>query len=364
MLTRWEEKIDMKYGILTYHNIPNYGAILQAYALCAELRKLGTECEIIDYRCENIEKRELSLPQYSNPVKELAYRYFIWPHKKKQIRECVNFLQNFYSRQQYTRNTIQQSNNQYDAFISGSDMIWNFEVNGNDTSYFLDFTTEDKKRISFASSIGGSWTGTQINKAKEALKRYQAISVREKDTCEIIYNQLGIPCEVVCDPTMLLTPSEWFKLTTPVEIQNYVVVYFPYKEILTAAELYAGKTGKQLIILGTVFPWKKKNYKTIYSPQQWMSYIKYADAVFTDSYHGLLFSLYFNRPVWTNNKNNRIATLLKELQLENCYIENDPKFCNQIDYKICNEILEKKREKSINYLCRSLKEAENNAHKN
>lgn len=345
----------MKCGIMTYHNIPNYGAILQAYALCAAIRKLGMDCEIIDYQCNNILKRELSLPQYSNPVKVLAYKYFIWPHKQEQIKECVNFLQKFYSKRNYTKSTIQQANNQYDIFISGSDMIWNFDVNGNDTSYFLDFTEESKKRISFASSVGGIWTDAQGKKAKEELKRYQKVSVREEDTCNLIRNQLGIPCEVVCDPTMLLNSSEWAEFTNPVEDKNYVVVYFPYDEILAAAKKYAEKSGKRLIVLGKAFPGKGKNYKTIYSPQQWMSYIKYSDAVFTDSYHGLLFSLYFNRPVWTNNKNNRIATLLQALGLETCYIENDPDFNNQINYKVCNEILTQKRTESIDYLRRSLR---------
>lgn len=351
----------MRYGILTYHHIPNYGAVLQAYALCAAIRKLGYDCEIIDYQCENIVKRELSIPQYSNPIKRAAYQCFIWPHQKRKTKECVDFLQKFYSRQHYTKDTIGEADRQYDVFISGSDMIWNLDVNGGDMSYFLDFVGAPHKRLSFASSVGDVWSEEQCSKIEEALKHYQWISVREFDTCEKIRNQFGLPCEVVCDPTMLLEASEWSKFTFSVPENNYVLVYFPYDEILTTARKYAKKEGKKLIILGTTYPWKSNDYKTIYSPQEWMSYIKYADAVFTDSYHGLLFSLYFNRPVWTNNRNNRLAMLLKELEIEKCYIEEDPLFQHTINYEICNKKIWKKRTASIKFLQKELGETKSNA---
>lgn len=352
----------MRYGILTYHQIPNFGAVLQAYALCAAIRKLGLDCEIIDYRCENIVKRELSVPKYSNLIKRMAYKCFIWPHQKRKTEECVDFVRNFYSRQRYTRQTIEEANRQYDVFISGSDMIWNLDVNGGDMSYFLDFVSAPHKRLSFASSVGDVWSEEQCPKIKEALKCYQWISVREFDTCEKIKSQFGLPCEVVCDPTMLLKASEWSKFTLPVRENNYVLVYFPYDEILAAAKRYAKENGKKLIILGTAYPWKSNGYKTIYSPQEWMSYIKYADAVFTDSYHGFLFSLYFNRPVWTNNKNNRLAMLLKELEIEECYIEKDSLFQHMINYEICNKKIEQKRMASMKCLQKELGETKNNAH--
>ena len=84
----------MRYGILTYHQIPNYGAVLQAYALCAAIRKLGYDCEIIDYQCENIVKRELSIPQYSNPIKRAAYQCLFGRTKKEKPRNVLTFCKN------------------------------------------------------------------------------------------------------------------------------------------------------------------------------------------------------------------------------------------------------------------------------
>ena len=88
----------------------------------------------------------------------------------------------------------------------------------------------------------------------------------------------------------------------------------------------------------------------IYSPQEFLSYIYYADAVFTDSYHGILFSMYFNKQFWTNNKGNRILSLLDYLDLKHCLIENDKEFKNIVQYSDVNIKLDKLRNSGINYL--------------
>ncbi len=346
----------MKYGILTYHNIPNIGAVLQAYALCTKLRALGVDCEIIDYRCENIIKREIAPPQYKNPVKKIGYTLFFKKKKEEKIRQCQSFVEKYYSSQTYTKDTIKDANLKYDGFISGSDMIWNLEINGGDFSYFLDFAGDEKKKFSYASSVGAQWHTDSLDKVQNLLRRYDFISVREADTKNVIEKQFWLQCDVVCDPTMLLSMAEWDRYTTPVKEKNYVLVYFPYRDILNAAKSYAKKTGKKLIIMGMNWPWKSKDYKQIYSPQQWLSYIKGADAVFTDSYHGLLFSLYFQRQVWTNNHGSRSMDLLKELDLTKRFIENDPKFMDEISYGECNQKIERMREKSSEYLLNALKE--------
>lgn len=77
----------MKYGILTYHNIPNIGAVLQAYALCIKLREFGVDCEIIDYQCENIIQRELKAPYFLNPIKRLVYKLV---YEKKKRKKFIN----------------------------------------------------------------------------------------------------------------------------------------------------------------------------------------------------------------------------------------------------------------------------------
>ena len=84
----------MRYGILTYHQIPNYGAVLQAYALCAAIRKLGYDCEIIDYQCENIVKRELSIPQYQILSNGQRINALFGRTKKEKLRNVLTFCKN------------------------------------------------------------------------------------------------------------------------------------------------------------------------------------------------------------------------------------------------------------------------------
>jgi hypothetical protein len=95
-----------------------------------------------------------------------------------------------------------------------------------------------------------------------------------------------------------------------------------------------------------------KNYEilTPQSPIEWLSYLKNADAVFTDSYHGLLFSLYFRVPFWTSNYGNRIESILSLLGLENRKIKNDENLKSIIDFNSVENKIESLRNDSIRYI--------------
>lgn len=340
----------MKYGIMTYHNIPNFGAILQAYSLCKVINELGYECDVIDYECQNIVKRELEYHGSGNAIKLALHRVFSWPHVEKKILQCQEFARQYYSKEKYTLKTIPKANKMYDGFISGSDMIWNLDVNGYDYSYFLDFANEGKKKIAYGSSIGDCWKDTDKRKIKNLLEQYDAVSVREEDTSCYIREAFGLPCKWVADPTMLLPTPFWESCTTPVKEKEYVIVYFPSDHLIETAKEYCKLHNKKLIVLRVMLPWKRKGSKILYSPNEWLSYLKDADAVFTNSYHGLLFSLYFNKPVWTDNQSNRVQALLKRLNLECCNLKNDTTCSNVIDYRQCNKLIQSFREDSLEYL--------------
>lgn len=349
----------MKYGILTYHNIPNFGAVLQAYALCKKLRSMGADCEIIDYTCQNILLRELSPHQNDSFLKCLAYRIFIWPKEKKKIARCQDFVREYYSKQSYTKENIIEANQMYDCFISGSDMIWNLDVNGRDFAFFLDFAKGDKRRFSYGSSVDGTWPEADLGRIGGYLQDYKGISVRERDTCDTIRECFGLVCRTVCDPTMLIEAETWKSMAAPVKETGYVLVYFPYREILAAAQKYAKLHHKSLVVVDNCYPWKGKDHRILYGPEEWISYIQKADAVFTDSYHGFLFSLYLERPVWTNNKGSRLRDLIERCGLQNCLIENDLDFTNEIDFSQANACLNSLRSQSEEYLQAMLDAGEN-----
>ena len=147
----------MRIGILTFHNIPNVGALLQAYALCLTFRSLGVDCDLIDYTCSNIKERELTFHPTGNALKDLILKLFVYPKTVLKIKACQQFMidRRCYSNIRYTKDTLPDANSRYDAFISGSDMIWNLSVTDYDWTYFCDFVDDDKKKYAYGSSIGG-----------------------------------------------------------------------------------------------------------------------------------------------------------------------------------------------------------------
>lgn len=344
----------MKYGILTYHNIPNIGAILQAQALCEFIRSRGFDCDIVDYTCDNIVKRELEFHPLSNPLRNCLSKYY-WRKTEKKIERCNKYIRSLHllSARKYNRNTISEANKVYDAFISGSDMIWNLNVNGNDYSYFLDFAKSDKIKLAFASSIGAKWTDEELQKVLPLLKIYHSISVREKSTNEDI-KALGISSSHLCDPTLLIEPAKWKSIAKPFPIKKYVLVYFPTKELIKKAEQYAKSHSLAVVIISQGIPtfgvkkvWPK-------DPPEWLGLFLNADAVFTNSFHGILFSFYFEKQVWTANYGNRITSILESLNLPNCRLDIDKNLTNPIDYKHCRERLFQIREKSQEYIVKTL----------
>ena len=341
----------MNIGILTFHNIPNIGAVLQAYSLCSALRDLGAECEIIDYTCDNIRKRELDFRSTGNYIRDIFYRLFVWPKTKKKIEACQQFMKKHkaYSNIKYTHNSLDKTNDSYDAFISGSDMIWNLDVTSHDWSYFLAFVREDKPRYAYGSSIGAKWDSIDIPKVRLLLNQYTSIGVRENDTCAYL-NTIGLKAKLVCDPTLLICKDQWAKMAARPKESCYVLVYFPSDININAAKKYASAHNLSVIVMN----WARTIPGVINvsptSPEQWIGYIMYSDAVFTGSYHGLLFSIYFEKPVWTDNYSNRVQSLLDRLQIASNRLDDDIALNTVIDYTRVTLLVNEFRGESIEYL--------------
>lgn len=347
----------MKIGILTFHNIPNIGAMLQAYALCKTLRNLGYSCDIIDYSCAPIIERELQFHSTHNIAKDCLLKLFVWPNKQKKIKQCSEWMNRagIISPQKYNRENIKDSVAEYDVFISGSDMIWNLEITKHDYTFFQDFVTSDKKQISYASSIGGTWKDCDLEKVHQLLSRYSAIAVRESDTNQKLI-ELGLNSNVVADPTLLLTTDDWWKLAqeSPAKYTNYVLVYFPTRQLIKNAQQYAKQRGLKVVVIN----WDFHQFGVINAqpntPSDWVSLFCHASAVFTNSYHGLLFGMYFCKPLWTANYGNRLTSMLGYVDQLGALIKNDPQLKNKIDYTMCHRKIDALRKESINYLKEAL----------
>ena len=201
-------------GILTFHNTTNFGASLQAYSLCKAIRSMGHECELVNYICPNIVKRERELSRSKNILKNIVKNILIRPVFLKKLKNFDAFIRDYTGKKIYTQENIHEAANDYDVLITGSDTIWNLGISGRDWTYFLDFKGRCRK-YSYAASSAEVWSNDDAARIKELLSDYDMLSSRDEDTCRYIRSEFGLECEYVPDPTMLLDTQEFIHIAPP-----------------------------------------------------------------------------------------------------------------------------------------------------
>lgn len=355
-----------KIGVITFHNYDNYGAILQSYGLQKKLKELGADSEIIDYRCDYI----------SNPfrlvnLKEKGFFNYIYgaighicyiPRRRKcnQFRKLMRYSDPVHSK------NMKPVADKYDIYLAGSDQIWDYKLTNFDTTYLLDFVAKGKKKISYAASMGEhippkKYRGTY----RRLLGEFDKILVRESYGAEIVEELIGTKPECTCDPTLLLTAKEWNKLLKePGKKKPYILVYQLgiNKEIVNFVKRLKKKTGCKVVYIP--FPLiglLKCQMKISIGPAEWMGLFKNAEYVVSDSFHGIVFALLFNRKFFgmTNghHKNQRMEQLLKRVKLTDRTIDavSDKKLTEEIDFSYANEQLKQMRIESMELLKESIR---------
>ena len=359
-----------KIGLLTIHDTINYGSLLQTFATYTAIKKLGYEVEVIDYKCKAICERETTYSLSETKKASDIVKWLLWHKKLKEKKDNFDsFARNEMklSSTSYEQDNVKDTNDIYKTFIVGSDIVWGMNITGNDFTYFLDFTEENKNRISFSSSIGTAWEQQFITDIKRNLLRFDNISVREQLAAEWVTETIDREVPVTCDPTMLWDSDYWDKYTDDQILpkEKYVLIYMAMNDRsnITDGIAYAQKKGMKAYYIDF---YKTKPVKGLgvvkpVSVQQFISLIKNADTIFSASYHGLLFSLYFHKNVFFYNRGNksRMASLSEELKIQNregtaINLNMD----NAIDYEFVDSVINKKRQESWTYLENVLKEAE------
>jgi len=350
-----------KVGIITYHNGKNHGAVLQAYALFKKLEKMGIDSEIINFE-PDIE-RKLGFKQRAFIVlssiipKNKGFDRFL----KEKIKMSPKYKKSF---------DLKNLNSKYDYFITGSDQVWNPNAIDKQGAYFLDFVSDINKKIPYAPSFGISEVPKdKVEQIRGYLDKFSKISVREETGKKIINDVFKKDCEVVLDPTLLLDKEEYEQICTQKKLlEPYIFVYFNSSEKLnkTAQEL-SKKTGYKVVSVHMTKLNQKSDFIKDYGadPQKFLSYIKNAELVLADSFHGTALSIVFEKPFLTfvNDSSGKFQTdsrkidLLTRLGLSDRIVDNeseidfDPFF---IDYSKSRELLNIERQKSEQFLKNAL----------
>ena len=323
-----------KIGIITFHNAINYGAVLQAYAQQRFLNINGLNAEIIDYQCDEFKDNYKIFKMYDKTVTSFIKAFLKIPLIYKKNRKFYLFLKKYVklSLESYTKEDILEANKKYKFFIVGSDQVWNLKLTHRDKNYLLEFVDDNKKKVSYAASIGNIDANLNFeNVLKNNLKNYASISVRENDAKTYLENILEKEVSVVLDPVFLLDMVEWNKIAFSQLKEEYIFVYCLHEvEVYEKAKILSEKTGLKIICIQNSMK-KPINAKYIFNagPQEFVGYIKNAKYVVTDSFHGVAFGIIYHKNIKVVLKkkllglNSRIITLLSEFNLMETIINSD-----------------------------------------
>lgn len=362
---------------MTWYRYTNYGTSLQSTALFYSISKLGYDCSFINYR-----------PQKRYYSKEEVFNIRIFWQKiiEHTINRAINdepmkrkFDAFIDSR---TKETIAAQNfpeledlsNSFDAIVCGSDQIWSPVCF--DDKYFLPFVNTNKK-VAYAPSIGSSEIRNKEieKKMKDLISSFNYLSIRETRGAELIKQMTDQNAKVVLDPTMLLTPEEWTQYAKISECETirtpYIVCYFLGDE--SRYKSFVKSLSSQLSLPVYIIPVTNKQ-KVLKSavpfhvgPAEFVSLIRNANYICTDSYHGMIFAILFHKCFSVfkrfkdseeKDQNSRIYSLLNMLGLEERLVDSDkerPKIVANLDYTNVDKILQEKRTESKEYLESSLK---------
>jgi Polysaccharide pyruvyl transferase. len=383
--------------ITCYYNSVNYGGNLQAYALWKVLNNHGYDAEQIDYISNPTE-----LKSRMNKLKKMnlfgKYKKVVFFAKNK-ITNFVNqneiakiiesrkkafkdFNRNVisHSDEVYSDETIIKCADKYDIFITGSDQVWNpmwFRY-----AYFLKFVSSDKIKFSYAASISqNQLTSEQLDFFKTNLHDYTAVSVREQNAVELLKDVSPVKVEWVLDPTLLLSQEQWDEICPDRIIDDdYVFCYFLGSDITErkVAEEFAENRKLKIITLPYLLGIYQKcdkhfgDYKLYdISPPQFISLVKHAKYIFTDSFHATVFSGIYKKQYFIfersehKSMSSRIYSMCKLFSSESRFCNTPDKInfnyinsLTDIDYTKLSPEFEKMKEKSMEYLLTNLSKNE------
>jgi hypothetical protein len=386
-----------KVGIVTSHTSfsSNYGAVLQCYALVEQLKLWGYEPNVINYSYTN-NNVEMTIDNsidrslnakikyiFSADVSILQkFQYRINRNNRNNMeKKFINFYEEFlpmHSKDKVTFDELCQHPLNYDYYITGSDQVWNPVIHGNqnDPCCFLRFAERESKKIAYAPSFGiKDYPKNLEDNLKKYVVDFDSLSVREKEGKEIIKRVCNIDVPVVLDPTLMADPIIYNVISKkPENLPKKYILCYRFGNMEYSTKIIK-EISKALRLPVVELPLSIESYgkgsKLCYNigPAEFIGAIQNAEVILTDSFHCTVFSILNKKPFYTflrqkenekNNMNGRMIELLNKLNISERLISEEEK-CRDlisklydIDYTSVYNILDRERNKSQEYLRKSL----------
>ena len=378
-----------KIGIITYHHYNNYGSMLQALALQEAVNKTGYIGEFIDFKPDQrISKGKLlclRAKRFAVYIKNFKKYYLLRSVTKEagiRSEQFEPFYEKYFqvgSHHYASDEELMENPPIYDGYIVGSDQTWNPFAMKNPEAFYLTFAPEDKLKGSYAPSIAiSSFTSEQSERFCRLSKNIQFLSCREESGAELIRRITGREVTCVLDPALLLTKQDWLQFMDQEwqDDEPYVLQYFlgdvrQHRDFVTKL---ARKMNCKIVSLPfSYIDVQDLTRERVYcGPARFLSLINKAQAICTDSFHGTIFSINFSKNVFSfckttdsneKSENSRLKDILAKFGLESRLLTgeespDDSGLCKEINYREVNDILEKERASSWQYLRNMLEKCE------
>lgn len=352
----------MKVGIITFHFVNNFGGALQAYALQRIIEEeIDSEVEIIDYRNNFIRFTDMvRLFPVTKNVKEIIKGLKTFNKRIARKDKFKKFTQKNYNlSHKYSASELSKISD-IDVFVCGSDQIWNPTITlGLDKTYFLGFDTTAKK-IAYAPSVGiDNLSKKNRSKIEKYLSDFSAVSVRENAAVSLIELMSNQKVPQLIDPTFLLKTEDWDKVAIePKYKKPYILLYIMQlnSDVYNYAKKMKKKYGLPIVEISR-YGYKPDfvDYTLIdVGPAEFVGLFKNAAYVCTNSYHGLAFSLIYEKDfclVPTKKYGIRMRSLLELFEIDNN--DNSSLILNYDKDKV-KSIIECEKTKAINFLIKNI----------
>ncbi|SET12662.1 Polysaccharide pyruvyl transferase [Pseudobutyrivibrio sp. C4] len=354
----------------------NYGQTLQCYAMQEILTGLGCKCKVIRYRSLNDDEKSINIPAKGKirDYYELIYRNNHYENQAcGKILKFIDFIENniTISEQCYTIPDLKEETDDYEVLLLGSDQLWN--PMWTEDAYLFDWADNRHRKITYATGGITRFQGRDaLNLAEKIFKegKYDYISVRENSGKEILTRYLSQDVEVVLDPTLMIERKKWDLICSNISINeqyilcffigkysahNHVLEYFAKSNNVKKIYIIKSNLLEEIIVNGD-----KKIIEDV-GPTDFISLIKNASYVFTDSFHGVAFSILYNKNFYYMDRAyvdskladiDRIVNICNTLGIGNRYVncKKDLNNISPINYSEVESKLAIEREKSLAYL--------------
>ncbi|MCC4831103.1 polysaccharide pyruvyl transferase family protein [Shewanella sp. 10N.7] len=351
----------MKIAILSMQKVVNYGSFMQSFALRKTIESFGHECEYLDV-VPGIHMKgfERSKSLYIKKFIERFMNVHMFKYLKQHRLISKRFQDEFFDE----LGVLKRKNDTYDMVVIGSDEVFNFAqpTPWGFTEQLYGKINETDKVISYAGSFGHT-TIAEIekygvkDKIKDSMGSMKSISVRDKNSFGIVEKLLGSAPTMNVDPVFIY---DFSKHIVNIPEKDYIIIYTYPSRISGQQEIdkiveFAKKYNKKLISIGFFFPWCDEVVTP--HPFEVLSYIKNADYVITDTFHGTIFSIITNSKFGTlirNTNTQKLTSLLETMKRKDRIINDinnlEDIMLKDIDYSDTKEVIKAERQRSLAYL--------------